>query len=132
MKSLKQILVVALLTLFSVSSLFASTTDNEDNEIREIRETVENAATNDWAVYADAAEKCIQMQANLSEAYVWIEKSIEINENSKNLKIKGDYLALNGVNDMAVETYNQAILKAMAEGENIDALQRKVLRLSRR
>lgn len=132
MKSLKQILVVALISMFSVSSLFANTTDNEDLEIKELRATVENAEANDWATYAKAAESCIRLEANLSEAYVWIEKSIEINENSENLEVKGDYLRLNGVDDLAIETYNQAILKGMEEGKNIEKLQWKVLKLSRR
>ncbi|KXX68188.1 hypothetical protein [Flammeovirga sp. SJP92] len=132
MKSLKHTLVIALIATFSVGSLFAGPADNEDIEIKLLRESVENASANDWAAYSKAAERCIQMQSNLSEAYVWIEKSIEIDENSATLEVKGDYLALNGLKDMAIETYNKAILEGMSEGKDIEKLQWKVLKLSRR
>lgn len=132
MKSLKQLLVIALVSIISVSASFANTTDNEDNEITKLRAAVENAAATDWATYSNAAERCIELKANLSEAYVWIEKSIAINENAENLEIKADYLALNGATDMAIETYNKAILAGMLAGEDVAKVQKKVLKMSRR
>ncbi|KXX68211.1 MULTISPECIES: hypothetical protein [Flammeovirga] len=132
MKSLKQLLVIALVSIISVSASFANPTDNEDNEITKLRAAVENATATDWAVYSDAAERCIELKANLSEAYVWIEKSIAINENAENLEIKGDYLALNGAKDMAIEAYNKAILAGMLAGDDVAKVQKKVLKMSRR
>ncbi|KXX68190.1 hypothetical protein [Flammeovirga sp. SJP92] len=132
MKSLKQLLVLALFAIITVNPTFANPTDNEDNEIDKLRAAVENATATDWAAYANAADRCIELKTNLSEAYVWIEKSIAINENAENLEIKGDYLALNGANEMAIETYNKAILAGMFAGEDVSKLQKKVLKLNRR
>lgn len=132
MKSLKQFLVLALFAIITVNPTFANPTDNDDNEIDKLRASVESATATDWAAYSDAAERCIELKTNLSEAYVWIEKSIAINSNTENLEIKGDYLALNGAKDMAIEVYNKAILAGVIEGKDIAKLQKKVLKISRR
>ncbi|NLR89736.1 MULTISPECIES: hypothetical protein [Flammeovirga] len=132
MKSLKQLLAFVLVSILAVNVSLAKGMENEDNEITKLRESVENASASDWAVYSDAAERCIELKANLSEAYIWIEKSIEINANSDNLEVKGDYLALNGANDMAITAYNKAILAGMQEGKDVQKLQKKVLKMSRR
>ncbi|AZQ60741.1 hypothetical protein EI427_00505 [Flammeovirga pectinis] len=132
MKSLKQFFAIALLAIITAAPSFAGIHDNEDNEINKLRATVENASATDWAIYADAADRCIELKKNLSEAYVWIEKSIAIDANSENLEVKGDYLALNGAKDMAIDTYNQAILSGMQEGKDITKIQKKVLKMSRR
>lgn len=132
MKSLKQLLVLALFAIITVNTSFANPTDNEDNEIDKLRASVENATATDWAAYSDAAERCIELKTNLSEAYVWIEKSIAINANIENLEVKGDYLALNGANDMAIEAYNQAILTGVMQGQDVAKIQKKVLKMSRR
>ncbi|MBB3700520.1 hypothetical protein KMW28_03175 [Flammeovirga yaeyamensis] len=129
MKALKQLLVFALVTFLAVNTSFAKGNERDDNEINQLRASVENASATDWKVYAEAAERCIELKANLSEAYIWIEKSIEINSNSENLEVKGDYLKLNGAKKMAIATYNQAILAGMNEGRDITKLQKKVLRL---
>ncbi|OHX66784.1 hypothetical protein [Flammeovirga pacifica] len=129
MKALKQLLVFVLVTIVAVNTSFAKGNENDDNEINQLRASVENAAATDWQVYADAAERCIELRTNLSEAYVWISKSIEINSNSTNLEVKADYLKLNGAKEMAIATYNEAILAGMQEGRDITKIQKKVLRL---
>ncbi|MBB6463100.1 hypothetical protein [Flammeovirga kamogawensis] len=130
MKNLRNIFAITLVTLFSLTSVFASGTDNEDNEITKLRNSVENASANDWTVYADAAERCIELKTNLSEAYVWLDTALEIAPNARNYELKGDYLALNGANDMAMEAYRQSILLGMNDSDyDIPAVQKKLLKL---
>lgn len=129
MKTMKHFFAFVLVALISFNTSFASNTDNED-EITKLRASVENASN--WSVYADAAERCIELQTNLSEAYVWLETAIEMSPNARNFELKGDYLRLNGADDMAIEAYRQAILKGINDDTfDIASVQKKILKLSR-
>lgn len=129
MKNLKQFFALVLVALVPFTASFASNTDNED-EITKLRASVENASN--WNVYSDAAERCIELQTNLSEAYVWLETAIEMAPNARNFELKGDYLSLNGADNMAIESYRQAILKGFNDDTfNIESVQKKILNLSR-
>ncbi|ANQ49968.1 hypothetical protein MY04_2599 [Flammeovirga sp. MY04] len=129
MKSLKNIIALLIISLFTFGTSFA---DNVDNEITKLRESVENASANDWQVYANAAERCIELRSNLSEAYIWIERAIEIEPNASNLELKADYLVANGANEMAVEAYRTAILKGLSEkGYDVEKAQKKMLSVMR-
>lgn len=129
MKTLKFFL--ALVLAFVTVQAFAIDR-TEDDEVTRLRAKVEAAVANDWQVYADAASQCIDMRTNLSEAYVWIEKSIAIKATARNMEVKADYLLLNGAKDMAIAAYQEAIRLSMEEGNDFVALQKKMLNANRR
>ncbi|KXX68186.1 hypothetical protein [Flammeovirga sp. SJP92] len=129
MKTLKYFFAFIFVALVSLNTTFATNTDNED-EITKLRASVENA--DNWSTYADAAERCIELKTNLSEAYVWLETAIQMAPNARNYELKGDYLKLNGAKDMAVEAYRQAILKGLNDDTfDIQNVQKKLLKLTR-
>ncbi|NLR89737.1 MULTISPECIES: hypothetical protein [Flammeovirga] len=130
MKNLRNLIAVTIISVFAFGTTFAA---NDDNEITRLREAVENASASDWQIYADAAERCIELETNMSEAYIWLERAIEINPNARNLELKGDYLAVNGAKEMAIEAYRQSILKAISDNDGYDVskVQKKLLNLAR-
>ncbi|WP_044203249.1 hypothetical protein [Flammeovirga sp. OC4] len=124
MKTLKYFFAFIFVALVSLNTTFA---DNED-EITKLRASVENA--DNWSTYADAAERCIELKTNLSEAYVWLETAIQMSPNARNFELRGDYLKLNGAKDMAIEAYRQAILKGMNDDSfDVEKVQKKLLKL---
>ncbi|OHX66782.1 hypothetical protein [Flammeovirga pacifica] len=130
MKNLRNIIAVLFVSLVTFGTTFATNDDNE--EISRLRQTVENASSSDWQVYANAAERCVELKTNLSEAYIWIETAIQIEPNASNLELKADYLAANSANEMAIEAYRTAILKGISEdGYDVQEAQRKMLSLLR-
>lgn len=129
MNTLKYFFSFVFVALVSFNISYATNIDNED-EIAKLRASVENA--DNWSTYADAAERCIELQTNLSEAYIWLETAIEMSPNGRTFELKGDYLELNGADDMAVEAYRQAILKGISDDTfDVKPVQQKLLWLTR-
>lgn len=111
MKSLAKILAAFILIAVTFAAASAAHTAG-DKAVNKAREMVANAGPDDWKTYALAAEKCIEKNSNMAEANEWIDKSLKINENPLNLRIKGDYFRKNNLEDKAIEMYVKAVAAA--------------------
>lgn len=103
----KMIGAVAVVALISFSATASST--GESKSVKKAKEAVEEAAGYDWKTMAESAAICFKKGQNIEQAMVWIEKSIEIQEDPFNLEILADYYASLGKKDKAITTYVKAI-----------------------
>ncbi|PWJ44730.1 hypothetical protein [Sediminitomix flava] len=129
----KTIITLAALTTLSISA-FASNDlyDSKTEKYENLRMEVKNATNSDWSTPFKAAQVCLRDQKNISEAYTWIEQSLKVKETSENLELKGDYLALHGLDEMAFEHYQKALSLKIAKGQNdFEAIQTKILALKK-
>ncbi|PWJ34104.1 hypothetical protein [Sediminitomix flava] len=121
---------VSVLLMFVSLSAFAEKT--EKDWVKTLRKEVAAAKVSDWRTPAEAARICIEWKTNMNEAYVWLENSIAIKETALNMELKGDYLALNGLYDMAFEYYEKALLLRIDEGKNdFASVQQKIQKLNK-
>ncbi len=103
-------IMLALATIFVSSSVYATPMGIENNRTAEkARQAVEEAAPDDWYTYALSAEKCIRKKVNLKEAKGWLDRSLEIKENTYNLAVMGDYYDLNNLPEKALEYYVKSL-----------------------
>jgi len=101
----KTIAMIALAAIVSFSAQAAP----ESNAVKKAKEAVEEAAPYDWKTLASSAEICFKKKENTELALEWINKSIEINKDPKNLEIKADYFASIGEKSKALALYSEAI-----------------------
>lgn len=137
MKCLRSIfalfVMMGMVTTLSFATTPSSLVNNDPKEVEELRAAVEKAGESDWRVYSEAAKRCIELKTNLSEAYVWLNTALMIEENAYNMEIKGDYLALNGVKDMALEAYRKSMVMGMNTPDfDIKRVQKKMLKVIKR
>ncbi|RED94413.1 hypothetical protein [Marinoscillum furvescens] len=103
----KMIGALALVGLLTFTATASST--GESKSVKKAKEAVEEAAGYDWKTLAESAQVCFKKDQNIDQAMIWIEKSIEIQEDPFNLEILADYYASKGENDLAMSTYVRAI-----------------------
>ncbi|MBB6459927.1 hypothetical protein [Flammeovirga kamogawensis] len=104
-----------LILLFLTSSLVsASIYHGKQDKVTSKKNTSEKE---EWLHYANSAKQCIEA-SNLMDALELIDISIEINKNSTNLEIKGDYYTSMGNLTKAFEHYQLAIQHFNNNGNN--------------
>ncbi|AZQ62984.1 hypothetical protein EI427_12255 [Flammeovirga pectinis] len=111
--------------LFTSSTLSASTHHGKQDKVTSKKN---NSEKEEWLHYANSARQCIET-SNLMDALELIDISIEINKNSTNLEIKGDYYTSMGNLTKAFEHYQLAIQHFNNNGYNnimLKALHNKV------
>ncbi|PWJ38006.1 hypothetical protein [Sediminitomix flava] len=125
--------LIALVTL-SVTAFASNDLFNEkENKFESLKIKVASAKSSDWNTPFEAAQICLNNQKNMSDAYVWVEQSIKAKATPQNLELKGDYLALHGLNQMAFENYKKALeLKIALGSEDFKALQQKIQTLKKK
>jgi tetratricopeptide (TPR) repeat protein len=62
-----------------------------------------------WQGWYQAANYCLQNKTNLDQALQWVDRSISMNENFNNLRIKSDLLTLKGQHSAADELMKKAL-----------------------
>ena len=63
----------------------------------------------DWKLLCDAAEYCLERERQMSQAREWIEASVRIQKNPRNLLVKARILDELGQEDQAVATAQEAL-----------------------
>jgi len=118
-RNFQKVLVVALVTIFSLASngVFAS---GVDKTTEKARMAVNSASPHDWYTLAKSAKQCFKKQVNLTEAYTWLQKSLEIAENSYNLTVLGDYYMMNDLPQKALDSYSKAITMLYEDNNQAD------------
>jgi len=74
-----------------------------------IRRELRGLARFSWQGWNQAADYCLRHNTNLDEALTWVERSISMNENFNNLRVKSDLLKLKGQNNAADELMKKAL-----------------------
>ena len=62
-----------------------------------------------WQGWYQAANYCLQNKTNLDEALKWVDRSISMNENFNNLRVKSDLLRQKGQDNAADELMKKAL-----------------------
>ncbi len=113
-----RLITLALAAIFISAGVYATPAGIEKKTTEKARQAVKEAAPDDWRTYAQSAEKCIRKKVNLAEAKQWLEKSLEINENTYNLSVMGDYYDMNNLPEKALEYYVKSITIGLKQDVN--------------
>ena len=127
MKNLKALtLLILLITVVTIAPSYATTS----NAVKKAKQAVSESPY-DWKILAESAEICFSQGENIEEAMKWVDKSIEINKDPKNLEIKADFLVAQGKKAEALEYYVEAINTGKSQNFWFDtsALQKKLWEL---
>ncbi|PWJ41919.1 hypothetical protein [Sediminitomix flava] len=131
---MKKLIFTFATTIALSANAFASNDlfDLDANKYDRLRKKVALSTAMDWETPLAAAKVCVKDKQNMSEAYTWIEHSIAIKETASNLELKGDYLALHCLDQMAFEYYQKALVQKIEKGEtNFSSIQKKILALKK-
>lgn len=118
MNKISKLMTVVLAVV--ISSYSMNLEAKSDKTVDKARSAVENASPDDWQTYAKSAQMLIRKKANMAEAKMWIEKSIEIRETPFNLEIMGDYYVKNNLPKQAIKFYIKSMDKLKENDANID------------
>ncbi len=81
---------------------------------------VKTAVASTWQEYRDHALFCLDSKSNWDKGMESVEKSIGINENANNLRVKAELLAQAGKSKEAIEVGTKAITVGKAANPNFD------------
>lgn len=138
MKTLRIFFAVTLISFFGLSTVYASTVEGDrrtkrnEKIVAKYRTAIAEASTSDWELYTRAARICINRRINNQEALQWVEHAIEVNKNTYNVMVLGDYYYQKGEVLKAYKFYDEALRLGMfgKDKEHIDLLQRKIKKIS--
>ena len=107
--------------------------NNKNNHQDEKRKREKMPSEGDWQLYAESAREIIDANRNLQDALELIDLSIDLQINSVNLELKGDYYTKMGDLNNAFELYQRAITLCVFnihEKHRLRALQTKAIGIS--
>ncbi|UXP34062.1 hypothetical protein N6H18_08910 [Reichenbachiella agarivorans] len=110
-------LVLAAVLMIS-TSIFAN--GAKEKAVEKATETVQSAAPDDWKTLAVQADYLIRKNAGLSSAKQWLDKSLNIKEDSYNLEIMGDYYVKCNLPKEAVVYYIKSMEALKANDASVD------------
>ena len=121
-----------LILMLAFNIVFAgSKSDNTSNEalFMKVKAKAESVKSGDWKSLAKCAQILLDNKIKREEALSWIQESIEINRNYRNLTILGDYYRMHLDVNKAYESYVQALLSAKKAGKEkmVPQIQWKIL-----
>ena len=128
MKKTTQLISLAMAGMMLIStSTFAYGV--KDKAVEKATAAVENAAPDDWKTLASQADFLIRKDAGLSSAKQWLEKSLEIKEDTYNLEVMGDYYMSSNLPAKAIAYYVKSIDKKREGNQTADTreIQEKVM-----
>lgn len=128
MKKSIKLFAIALIALVSVStSSYAFGT--KEKAITKATEAVESGAPDDWVLLAKQSEYLLNKDAGLSTVKEWLEKSIELKEDTYNLELMGDYYLKCNLNREAIKYYikTMAVMKVDDANVNTSEIQEKIV-----
>lgn len=85
-----------------------------------IMRAAKTAVASTWQEYRDHALFCLDSKTNWDKGMESVEKSISINENANNLRVKAELLAQAGKSKEAIEVGTKAITVGKAANPNFD------------
>jgi Tfp pilus assembly protein PilF len=109
-----------LILMFAFNIVFAgSKGDNSSNEalFMKVKAKAESVKSGDWKSLAKCAKTLLDNKIKREEALKWINESIAIDRNYRNLTLLGDYYRMHFEINKAYESYVQALLSAKKAGK---------------
>ncbi|NME69191.1 hypothetical protein [Flammeovirga aprica] len=106
------LLLPLFVSLFSFSPVKSNPTlsaENDKTKQDRTRKKDKLSEESDWLYYAESAKERIINNENLQDALELIDQSLDLQVNSTNLEIKGDYYTKVGDLNNAFEQYQKAI-----------------------
>ncbi|PWJ37972.1 tetratricopeptide repeat protein [Sediminitomix flava] len=120
-------LLTVSLSVFAENNFSVKDIIEEENRYERLKAKVASAEKSDWNTPFKAAKIYILKKKKMSEAYSWLEQSLQAKVTPQNLELKGDYLILHGLEREAFENYKAAIDLLISQGsEDFGQIQRKI------